>query len=154
MEFVQEPQNFAAFLGSAKRDWTKAEENFFALVEHWQGLCVNHFGGLISIIKVDEKSVLKGVVLNKSYSVELRPIAVQGKGFAEVVIKVLFSEREVCEAGRFLVDRRGSVVQEDGSVVVDADTDLGSAQIFTTIAKAVLETPYPSSLGRINIALP
>ncbi|KFF82333.1 hypothetical protein [Pseudomonas syringae] len=152
MEFLQEPQNFAVILSSVKRDWAKAEENFFFLVGHWQGLCVNHFGGLISIIKVDEKSVLQGVVLNKSYAVELRPIAIKGKGFAEVVIKVLFSQHEVSEAGRFLVDRNGSVVQEDGSVVVDADTDLGSARIFTTIVNAVLETPYPSSLGQIVIA--
>lgn len=146
MEFVQEPQEFASYLGNAKREWAKAQENFLGLVEHWQRLCVEHFGGLVSVVQVEAKPVLQGVVIDKGYAVELRPITVQGSGFGEVIIKVLFSDEVHAEAGRFLINRRGHVVKQDGTILVDVDSDFGSATIFTSIAKAVLETPYPKTV--------
>lgn len=146
MEFVEDPQEFASYLASAKREWTKAQENFLGLVEHWQRLGTEHFGGLVSIVQVDGKPVLQGVVIDKGFAVELRPIAVQGNGFGEVVIRVLFDDDLHTEAGRFLINRLGHVVKEDGTILVDVDSGYGSAIIFTSIAKAVLETPYPKAV--------
>ncbi|MNM76566.1 hypothetical protein D3C76_769280 [compost metagenome] len=143
MDFVGKPLEFAPYLGNAKREWSKAQENFLGLVEHWQSLCTEQFGGLVSVIQVNSKPELQGVVIDKAYAVELRPITVGESGFAEVVIKVLFSDAVHAEAGRFLVNRRGNVVKEDGTVLVDIDSDYGSFTIFTSIAKVVLETPYP-----------
>lgn len=142
MDFVQDPERFTSYLGMVRRDWLKAVENFVELVESWGKLSGDFFPG-VTVRLSDDGCSFEGDVVGKHFTVEIKPLAFEKACFAEVLVYVKFSDDLRAEAARFLLNRRGFVVDGEGVIQVDTETGEGSASVFASIVSAVIQLPTP-----------
>jgi hypothetical protein len=144
MDFEQDPDVFPSYLGMVKRDWAKAVENFVELATHWEQLSGDFFPG-VSVKRADDGCSLEGDVVGKRFSVEIKPLAFEKACFAEALVFVKFSDEIKVEAARFLLNRRGFVVDSEGAVQVDTEDGEGSARIFASVIRTVIQLPTPDT---------
>lgn len=152
MKFLDEPENYGMCLAQWKRDWSRATENFFYLAEHWEGISSRHYGSVVSVRKKDGANELEGAVFGKRFTVRLTPIVKAQVGYAEAVISLAEEGNRLNEAGRFLINREGSIVDDNGGVLVSAESDRGSVRMFASIVQAVLEQPASSAINHPSAA--
>lgn len=142
MDFMQDPEVLTSYLGMVKRDWAKSAEHFVELAEHWDRLTGDFFPG-VSLTRAEDGCSLEGDVVGKRFVVEIKPLAFENACFAETLVFVKFCDSKV-EVARFLLNRRGYVVDSDGAVQVDTDSGEGSARIFASIIRTVIQFPTPA----------
>ena len=142
MDFTQDPDEITSYLAMVKRDWNKAKESFIELSKHWEHLGSDFFPG-VSINRSADGATVTGDVLGKHFSINIVPLAFDKACFAQILIEVKFSGNAQFEAARFLLNRRGQVVDDEGTVQLDAETAEGSARIFSSILRTVIQQPAP-----------
>lgn len=145
MDFTQDPEEITSYLAIVNRDWNRAKDSFAELSKHWEGLGAEFFPG-VSINRSTDGSTVTGDVLGKNFSIEIGPLAFDKACFAQVLVKVKFSETQF-EAGRFLLNRRGQVVDNQGAVVVDTESGEGSARVLASIIRLIAEHSAPVSIA-------
>ena len=88
-------------------------------------------------------TTVAGDVLGKHFSIGIEPLASDKTCFAQVLVTVKFSGNTQFEVARFLLNRRGQVVGNDGTVQVDTEAEEGSARVFSSIIRTVIQQPAP-----------
>lgn len=141
MDFTHDPEMITSYLSMVKRDWNRAQNSFAELTKHWEGLGAEYFPG-VSLNRSTDGTTLSGDVLGKQFSVEILPLAFESACFAQVLVKVKSSEI-FFEAARFLLNRRGQVVDSDGAVLVDTEAGEGSARVYTSIIRTIASQSAP-----------
>ena len=142
MDFTQDPEVITSYLAMLRRDWNKAKEGFVELSKHWESLGSEFFPG-VSMSRSTDGTTVAGDVLGKNFSIYIEPLASDKTCFAQVLVTVKFSGYTQFEAARFLLNRRGQVVGNDGTVQVDTEAEEGSARVFSSIIRTVIQQPAP-----------
>jgi hypothetical protein len=142
MDFTQDPEVITSYLAMVKRDWNKAKESFVELSKHWESLGSDFFPG-VSVNRSADGTTVTGDVLGKHFSINIGPLASDKACFAEVLVEVKFSGNAQFEAARFLLNRRGQVVDDEGAVQIDTESGEGSARVFASILRTVIQQPAP-----------
>ncbi|WP_030130824.1 hypothetical protein [Pseudomonas sp. QTF5] len=139
MDFTHDPDDFVAYISSVKRDWTRASSDFLGLVEHWRDLSEQSFANISSVST--EGNSIKGEVLGKLFTIELSPIAEDQIGYAQAVLLSRKVGNAQSEIGRFRIRRDGSIVDIEGTTVVNGEDNHYSYKVFTSVLRAVIEAP-------------
>lgn len=144
MDFKQNPEEFERHLAQIKRDLKRARDEFDVYLKHWQSLSSRHFGDSCSFSEVDD--YISGAVLGKDFRLYLQPIAQEKSGFLEVVIAARSINKTNVEIGRFFVRKDGSIVSNNGEVLIDSSNTGSSYTLVSTILRTVLQSPAPSAV--------
>ncbi|WP_447789418.1 hypothetical protein [Pseudomonas farris] len=139
MDFAQDPDAFVSYLAKIGRDYNRAKTNFLSHIDHWKLLAERNYGHLVTIEHLPDERGYCGTILEKAFTIEIIPIAVETEGRVEAIVTVPALGGGKTEVGRFRINRDGDLADGDAQIGGNYD-NLMSIKIYMGVLKQVLES--------------
>lgn len=137
-DFEFDHNEFEAVLARTSRDCTRATERLIELFELWEGFADRYFDKKVAFVRAPDGSHYSGEIISKKFTVRWAQVALNNRGYAEVLATTQTLGGETSEIARFLISSNGALYSSDAEELHSSFAEYHAYKAFIVLLRRVL----------------